>query len=144
MKGTTVLLGAAVLYGIYSISQLGLAANTINVVFQGVNFNSLTSLTANMLVQNITNASVTVNSMTGNLLMNGKQLASISDFTQRVIPPNGQVTVPVNVSLSLLSLPGDIISLTQLSGQTIDFTATGNTNVSGLILPFNLDLPVTF
>lgn len=144
MKATTVILLASGAYGLYYISQLGLATSTITVVFQGVNFNSLTSLTVNLLVQNITNASVTVNSMTGNLLMNGSQLASLSDFTARVIPANGQVTVPINVSLSLLSLPGDIVSLTQLTGQTIDFTVVGNVNVSGLILPINLDNPITF
>lgn len=144
MKTSTVLLLAGGAYGLYYISELGLATNTITVVFQGVNFQSLTSVQVNLLIQNITNASVTVNSMTGNLLMNGNQLAALSDFTQRVIPANGQVTVPINVSLSVLSLPGNIISLTQLTGQTIDFTAVGNVNVSGLILPFNLDLPVTF
>jgi LEA14-like dessication related protein len=144
MKTSTLLLLAIGGYALYEFTQFGIAANTVNVVFQGLSFNSIDSVTVNLQVQNVSNASVNVNSMTGNLLMNGNQLASLSDFTQRTVPANGEVTVPITVSLSLLSLPGDISSITQLTGQTIDFKVVGNVNVNGLVLPINLDNPVTF
>lgn len=144
MKLGNAILIAGGLYGLYWITEIGALANTVNILFQGVQFNGLTNLSVVLTVQNITNASVTVNSMTGNLLVNGNQLANLSFFNNPVtVPANGSVNIPIQVSLSLLSLPGTVQQLLSMSGTTLTFNAVGNANVSNLILPFNLSLPVS-
>lgn len=136
--GTVVLLGIGglVLWEAYNLS---VGTGTMQIVFKGVQINSLTNYTITLTAQNVSNVSISINSMTGNVLINGNQLASISDFTVRTIPANGQIDIPITVQPSLLSIPVDIQQLITNGGQTIDFTVTGNVNASGFVLPFSLD-----
>jgi LEA14-like dessication related protein len=143
MKTSTFLLLGAGAYALYYLGNVGVATNTIQVIFSGVNIKSLTDYVVTMTVQNISNASLTVNAMSGNLLLNGNQVASMSDFTPRVIPAAGQVNIDIEITPNLLDIPSAIQNLIQTPGQNLVFTAVGNVNVSGLVLPFNLDKTIT-
>lgn len=139
MKTGTLLLVAGGVYLAYRAYELAEGTGTMQVVFKGVQVNSPLNYTVVLTAQNISNSPISVNSMTGNILLNGEQFASISDFTPVSVPANGQVDIPINVAPSLLSLPGDLQQLLQNGGQTLDFTVQGNINASGFVLPFNLD-----
>lgn len=141
--GTLVLLGVGG-YLLWDITQNAIAVNTVNIVLQGVQVNSITDYVVTLTVQNVSNISATVNSMTGNILINGNQLASISNFTATTVPANGQINIPVTVQPSLLSLPGDIANIIQNGMNTLNFTVVGNVNVNGLVLPFTLTQAVNF
>lgn len=143
MKISTLIFGAAGAYLLWYITNLGTAANTIAIVLKDVIVNNPLSYTVILTVQNITNAAATVNSMSGELNLNSNPLASISDFTQRIIPANGQVDIPVTVNVSLLDLRGAIQTLITGGVKILNFNATGNVNLSGLILPFDLNNTIT-
>lgn len=143
MKAVTWILVGILAFVGYEAYELAMGTGTLQFIFQGVNFNGLTNWTVNITVQNVSNATVTINSMTGNVLINGNQLASISSFTPTTVPANGQINIPVTVQPSLLSIPGDVQQLIQTPGSNFDFSVQGNANVSGFILPFTLDKMIT-
>lgn len=143
MKTSTVLFGAVGLYLIWYISNLGTAVNTITVVFKTVIVNNPLSYTVILTVQNITNATLTVNSMTGQLNLNSEPMANLSDFTKRDVPANGQVDIPVTVNVSLLDLPEAIQNIITNQSNVLNFNVAGNVNLSGLIVPFNLNNTIT-
>lgn len=136
--GTVVLVGGGIFLA-WKAYQLAVGTGTLEVIFKDVRVNGPLNYTIILTAQNISDADITANSMTGNILLNGEQFASISNFTKTVIPANGQVDIPITVQPSLLDLPGNIQSLIQNGGQTLDFTVTGNVNASGFVLPFTLD-----
>jgi Late embryogenesis abundant protein len=148
MKPVTIAVLAVGAYLLYQGYEMAAGTGTMQIIFSGLNINGPLNYTATLTIQNISNVPITVNSMTGNILINGNQLASISAFGTAgqpavTVPPNGQTQVNVNVLPSLLSLPGDVAQLLSGGGQSVDFTAAGNANVSGLIIPFSVDKVVS-
>lgn len=142
MKTANVLLLAGAAFVAWEAFHAVEAVNDINVVFSGVDIKNLNNIVVKIIVQNVTNTGITVNSMTGNLFLDGNQIASLSDFTPRDVVPNGQTEIDVTVSPSWLSLPGNIMSLISQTGNILNFEAVGHVNVAGLpVLPF--DLPQT-
>lgn len=144
MKATTWLLLAGLAFLGYEAWQLAVGTDMLQVILQGVQINSLTNYTVTLTAQNVSDAELTINALTGNILINGNQLASISTtsvpgWQPIIIPARGQANIPINVVPNLLSLPADIQQLIQSGGQTVDFTVQGGANVSGFVIPFSLD-----
>lgn len=139
MKTGNVILAAGVVLGVYYITQLGVATNTVSIIFEGVNIKTATEYEVIMRVQNVSNVSVSVNSMTGTLSLNSNPIADLSFFGGVTVPANGQVDIPVSVSISLFSLPATVKDLLNGGGSELNFNVTGNANVSGLVLPFDFD-----
>jgi LEA14-like dessication related protein len=141
--GTMLLLGGGA-YLLYQAFEKAQFANTVNILFQGVTIENLNSIIVKMVVQNITDTTVTVNSMTGTLLLNGNEIANISKFDPQTIASNSQTEIDVKVSPDLGAIVMNFTSLISTPGSQLNFTAMGNVNLSGLpILPFNLDKTVT-
>lgn len=140
--GTVVLIGIGA-YTAWYLANLGTATNTITVVFKDVKVNGPTDFTVVLTIQNVSNISVTVNSMTGELYLNDNPLAALSNFTQTIVPANGQVDVSVRVQPSLLDLPSAIQNIITNQSPVLNFSVVGDVNVTGLVLPFNLDKTVT-
>lgn len=143
MKTGTILLIGAGAGLLYYISQLGIATNTVSILFEGIQAKSLTDFIVTMRIQNVSNVSVNVNSMTGTLSLFSNPVANLSDFTQRTVPANGQVDIQLEAAIDLLNLPATIQSVFQNAGSELDFTIAGNANVSGLVLPFSLDKSIS-
>lgn len=139
MKTGTILLllggGALVWY----YSNLGIAANTVNIVLDSVQFSSIRNFNVILMVQNVSNATVQVNSMSGTIFLNGNTLANMSDFTPRTVNPNSQLPITINVKPDFLMLGSNIMNLINNPGQTIKFTIEGNANINNLVLPFSLE-----
>jgi len=141
MKNSTALLlaagGLALIYG----SRVATGVNTVNFVLNGVDLSDITNIKLQFLVQNVSNATGVLNSLSGNITVNGNDLGNISDFNPVTIPPNSQQ--PINISLrpDLISLPQTIAALIQQNGSgnnDLNFEVTGNANVNGIVLPFDL------
>ncbi len=143
MKTGTVLLVGAGLYGVWYMSQLGLATGTVSIVLDGVEIKGITNYVVNLKIQNVSNISVNVNSLTGDILLNGNELASISYFDKLTVPANGQINIPIKVSPSLLDLPSALRGLLQSGLINLNFSIIGLVNANGLVLPFNLDKAVS-
>lgn len=141
MNAGTILLVGGGLYGIWYLSQLGLATATVQVVFDGISVVALTKLKVRLRIQNISNVAIRVNSMTGNVFLDSydQPLGAISYFDKLEIPANGEAALNVDLSLSLLDLPSNIANLIESGGTPVTFHVVGNVNVNGLILPFTLE-----
>lgn len=144
MKTSNVLIIGGLAYGAWYLSQLGVATATVRVVFSGVQIRGITDYLITMTIQNVSNVVVNVNSMSGDILLNGNHFASMGAFDRIQVAPNSQANIDVNVSPDLLSLPGTIRQLIQNGLGTLNFKVVGDVNVNGLVLPFNLDKSVSF
>jgi Late embryogenesis abundant protein len=147
MKASTILLlGVGGLLA-YNFAQLGVAGATVQFVMQTPSFISLTQLSVPVLVQNVSNASVNLNAMSGTVSINGNSLGNVSYFpsTPTVIQPTSQQIVNFQASISLFNLPSTIQNLiNNVPGSgTYTFTISGNANINSLIIPFTLSYPVT-
>jgi LEA14-like dessication related protein len=132
-----VLLGVGGYLVIRYFGNLGVAVNTISFILKTVNIKAVNNIQVILTVQNVSNANLTINSMAGDIMLNGEQFASISDFTQRMVPGNSAIDIPINVRPNYSNLPSYITSM--LNGQkNFDFTIQGNANVNGLVFPFSL------
>ena len=131
------LLGGGALVWYYA--NLGIAGNTVNIVFDRVNFNSIRNFDVILTVQNVSNATVKINSMTGTVYLNGNSLANISDFTQRTVNPNSQLSIAVNVKPDFLNLGSNIMAIISDPSAPLRFTIEGNANINNLVLPFSLE-----
>lgn len=130
---------------IYYFSQLGVAGATVNFVFNGINFKSLSSLGVTIMVQNVSNATLNLNALSADISLNGDYIGNAAFFpvTPAQIAPTSQMPVELTVNLSLLSLPGTIRDL--IEHPTSQFTALvkGNANINNLVIPFSVDQTVS-
>jgi SLAP domain-containing protein len=126
---------------IYEYSQLGVAAANVQILFDGVSINNLSNLAVTVLVQNVSNVNIVLNSMTLDITMNGVDLGNASLFpvTPIVIQSNTEQPVTIQFSPNWLTIPGAIMDIIN-SGDTskMSFTATGTANINNLPLPINM------
>lgn len=145
MKPITLLLLAGGAGLIWYFTQLGVAGNVVNIVFQGVQIKSLNDFGLQFLVQNVSNAPIIVNSMSANVTLNGNTLGNASYFGSPFsVPANSEQLINIAFKPSLISLPGDISNLLNNgTGGSLEFAATGNMNVNNLVLPINVSTSTT-
>jgi LEA14-like dessication related protein len=145
MKLSNILIFGGIAVIAYELLNLGTAAGTAQFLLEGVTVNSITNYTVQILVQNVSNANVTLNSLVADIQLNGTDIGNASYFpsTPTVISGNSQQVVNLTVNPSLLSLPGAIINIVNAPGSALNFNVTGNANVNGLVLPFTLTKTVT-
>lgn len=95
-------------------------------------------------VQNPTSNSITINAISGELLVNGNSLASIESNTIIRIAAKGNSIIPLILKPSLIGLFAQIKALLQKNKdkkkQSIAARFVGTANLSGLMIP--LDLPL--
>jgi LEA14-like dessication related protein len=140
--GTVLLLGVGAVAAYY-FAQLGKAGSTMQIVLSGVQVNSVTDYVITLTFQNVSNATVKINSFTGVVSINDNQVGNVSEFGPVIINPNSQQAINIHFSPSLLSLPGAIRDLLNNSGGELVFNVNGNANVDNLVLPVNVSDTVT-
>lgn len=140
--GTLLLLGVAAL-AVIEYSNLGIAGATVQFLFQGVQVNSLSDIEVTMLVQNVSNGNIVLNSMTLDLTVNGNELGNAAVFPSSpiVVQSNSQQPVVIRVTPNLLTLPSAIMSLVQSNQlNSLIFKADGTANVNNIPMPVHVTL----
>lgn len=134
--------------GLIYFYNLGTASQTVQVVLSGVQIKGLSDWQLTLMIQNVSNATIVVNSLSGVVNANGKQIATISAFPPGglQVPANSQQPLIINFSPSVFTLPGAIIDIinSATGNNTIEFNAVGNMNLNSLVLPFNLTQNVSY
>lgn len=150
MKTSNILLLGGAGLAVYYLTQLGVAGATVQFVFQSFQFQSLSQLQINVVVQNVSNAVLNLNAMSGSVYLNDNYIANVSYFppsgqTAVQVPAASQIAIPFMASISILSLPGAIQNLiNNVPGSgTYTFKITGQANINSLVVPFTLTYPVT-
>lgn len=140
--GTAILLGGIALIALVHFGNLGVAANVLQYYIMSVDFTGISTGKIILMVQNPSNATITLNSMAGTISANGSVIGNISNFQGGVeIPANNQTPVTINVALSLTAIVGQLydILVTPNGANQVAFVITGNANVDGgIIVPFSV------
>lgn len=145
MKAGDILILGGIGLGVWYLSRLGLASGTASVIFENIEIKSLTHLQLNLRVQNVSNASLTVNSMTGYVTLNDQDFGNVSYFPAGglVIPANGYVLVPVDLQISIMDLPANISAILNSGGTAANVAIDGFINLNGFVLPLAFDKALT-
>lgn len=117
------------------INRLNFIVTGVQLGFQG----TTPQVTIQIAIQNPTSSSFTINSIVGNVFLNGQFIGNVSSFQTTAIPPNGQVTLPVNVLLNVAQVIADVIHIIDGSAgiqAMIEIQATAN--IDNLAFPLDV------
>jgi LEA14-like dessication related protein len=100
------------------------------------------SVTIDLGVQNPTNNSVTIKSITGSVNLNGKFLSDFSAFGDQKILPNSDSVIKITAKPSAFGLFSSIKSLlnTPTGNTLVEFNGTAN--VEGVTYPINESISI--
>lgn len=141
MEGLGVLLvlgGAAALY----YANLSRAAGNLTYFPGNVTGFSLNGISpviyAELVVQNTSNVSFTINSLAASVLTDSTLIGNVSNFTPVEIPGNRQGVIPLTLQLQPLALVNDIIGIITGGNGSKNLIITGSVNANGIQAPFSL------
>lgn len=95
-------------------------------------------ITLSVTVQNPTSGSLTLDSLAGYFSINGSQTGNVSYFVQTEILPNSQTVIPLQLSVSDISLAADIVNYLNGNGSAITILINATANVNNIPAPITL------
>jgi LEA14-like dessication related protein len=125
-------------------SNLGVGANDLQILLNNVQIRGVTDIQITLMVQNVSNATLNIKSMTGTVTLNGSTLGNISSFQKVDVLPNSQQPITVTLNPSLIALPGIVQTLLQGSGKQLEFVVEGNVNLNSLVVPFSVSDTINY
>ena len=141
MQGLGVLLvlgGAAALYYV----NLSRSAGNLNYLPGNVTGFSLSGISpiiyADLIVQNTSNVTFTINSLSANVLTDSTRIGNLANFTPVQIPGNSQGVIPLTLQLEPLTLVNDIIGIITGGSGKKNLIIQGTVNANGIQAPFSL------
>jgi hypothetical protein len=142
--GTALILIGVGGFVLYEVTKLKSAANTVQIIFQGIQPQGPLDYNLQFLIQNVSNTAAQLNALSGTVSINNNVVGNLSNFTPTEIPATSQQVINIDFKPSLIGLSSEIVQLvTQGAGQTLNFAVNGSMNVNGLLLPFNVNNSVT-
>lgn len=137
-KNLILLAGAGVAYWYYKKYEAAKVIN-YNIASVALNFQGVFPILKIILnVQNVSNQSIMINSMAGNLYINNTNVGTVSNFQETIIKGNSQTPYEITVKLNLLGVVSDLVSLiTNGTGNAQTLQLVVNANVEGMIIPVN-------
>lgn len=131
----TAILGAVALF-FYSRMA---SAKSIKVYFDSLDIGKIKGFTlpemlAKFRIVNPSNTPLSITALAGDIYVNDKQLASISQNEKLEIPAKQEVIYKVKISTPVLSVLPILISLVRKK-QKIKVTYSGSVNSSGVLIP---------
>lgn len=127
--------GAVALY-FWSKAQAG---KNIKVYLSGLSIGkgkAIPDIFAKFRIVNGSNTPVTIQSIVGDLFVNDRQLASVSNTERFDIPGNKEVFYSVKVSPNIFTILSIVTNLIKAK-QRIKVTFNGTVNTTGLVIPIN-------
>lgn len=110
---------------------------------QGMAFEDMTPMAyLDIIVQNTSNADLTVNSIAGSAYANGFLVGNISNFQGVTIRRNSESRLPVTVRFNLIGLANDLINAWQTGSLRQDITIEGTANAEGFAVPLDLKFSI--
>lgn len=129
--------GAAIL--LYILSKKS-AAKNLRVYFQtvtlkkakGLNFPTVQAV---FRIVNPTSSALTIDSIAGDILLNGQLLSSLSQTESLSIPGQSESIYTVNIKTPIFNALTSLISLLKNKSKKINVEFTGSVNSGGIIIP---------
>jgi LEA14-like dessication related protein len=131
--------GAAIL--LYILSKKS-AAKNLRVYFQtislkkgkGLNFPTVQAV---FRIVNPTSSALTIDSIAGDILLNGQLLSSLSQTDSLSIPGQSESIYTVNIKTPIFNALTTLISLFKNKTKKINVEFTGSVNSGGIIIPIS-------
>jgi LEA14-like dessication related protein len=127
--------GAAILYFIGK-AQTG---KNLKIYLTGVKFSGgglIPNIFLNFRVLNVTSNSVSIDSLVGDVTINGKFFASVSNTERFTIPANSDTYYSVKLTPSALSAISIVYNLIK-NKQRVNVEFNGTVNSTGALIPIN-------
>lgn len=106
---------------------------------QGMAFEDMTPMAyLDIIVQNTSNADLTVNSIAGSAYANGYLVGNISNFQGVTIRRNSESRLPVTVRFSLIGIVNDLVNAWQTGSFRQEIILQGTANAEGFGVPIDL------
>lgn len=140
MKSNTIIvLVLAVVVGYWAYTRYGTVSN-LQFLPRGISLSG-GSFQVVLGVQNTSSVPLQYNSFAGSLIVNGSNVANVSDFTAQPIAANAESDLTFNITANILGLASQLLSQIN-SGATGIQSATlqGTANIGGQQYPINVTL----
>ena len=138
-----VAIGAA---AIYYFSKLKIAGENLKVNLKTISLSKKTSgltlpkIILTFEIQNITNSSLNINGLVGDVYINGTYLANVSNLKPMAILPNSILNYPVEIQASFLDAVPLLKDLIFKKGKrTIKVTGDLTMNVNNILIPYKIE-----
>lgn len=95
-----------------------------------------------LIVQNTSNISFVISSLSASVLSDSTLIGNVSDFTPVQIPANNQGVLPLRLTLMPVGLANDIISMINGGAGTRTILISGSVNANGTQQAFSLSYKV--
>lgn len=140
MKSNTILaLVILAVVGYWAYTRYGAVTNLLFVP-RGINASG-GGFQVTLGLQNTSNVPLQYNSFAGSLLVNGSNIANITDFTAQTIAANAETDLEINVTANLLGLASQVLQQVNSGNVGIQSAVlTGNANIGGTQYPVNVTL----
>jgi hypothetical protein len=130
--------------GVYVLSKVSSAsaASSLNFIVTGYSFNTnglYPTISVNVTAQNVSSQPVQFNALAANAFLNGQYIGNVSGFIPVTIPAAGQAVIPLSILVNVTNVINDVVSIFSGSaGSSAILEMKGSTNLSGLVIPFDL------
>jgi LEA14-like dessication related protein len=91
-----------------------------------------------LIVQNTSNAQITIYSLAANVTANGSLVGNLSDFVPVTINPNSQGAVPIKISFNIVGAVSDLINAFTNHTREQNLVVDGYANTNGIQVPVQL------
>lgn len=146
MKNYTLPIVAVGVAALYYFSKLKIAGENLKVNLKNISLGksggglSLPKIILTFEIQNVTNSSLNINGIVGDIYVNGSYLANVSNLKTMAILPKSVLTYPVEIQTSFLDAVPLIKDLLLKKGKrTIKVTGDLTLNVNDILLPYKIE-----
>ena len=141
MKNLFYVLGGGIALWLLTRVSLGkrLLFNFSGIKPKGKLLNPILEITIS--AQNPTNQRATINSITGTLFLDGKEISNISSFKQQIILPNAETFLTIDAKpgiIGIINVLKDIFS--REKSKTYRFRFAGSANVDNIVVPIDNEI----
>lgn len=95
------------------------------------------TLDVDISVQNPTNQSITIKSITGDLSVNNRYVANVSAFGDQEVQPNSENILKLVARPSAIGIIQSVIAIIRNKENKFTASFNGTANVNGLVVPIN-------
>lgn len=90
---------------------------------------------AELIVQNTSNAQITIYSLTASVTLNGDMVGNIYNFTPVNINPNSQTAIPITIRFLMLGVISQLIDTLNAGLHPETLVISGSCNANGVQVP---------
>jgi hypothetical protein len=137
LKTSTIVLIALGILAIYMISGPLSTLSNLNFIARGAAMNG-GALQLTLGIQNPTSGAITLNSLVGNILVNGASFGNISNFASTIIAPNQETDIVLNIAPNDIGIAAGLLTSLEGGTDSLTVTAQATANINGAPVPVNL------